>query len=201
MNKLNFAMFVIGAAIGSVTAWLYLKKHYEKITQEEIDSVKAAFADRKPVLNLTKEKGEQDDNHNKADFTKLKPDLIKYAAKLQEEGYTNYTEHSNKNINEEKDKPMTDRPYVISPDEFGEYDDNYELISLTYYSDGILTDEDDEIVDNIGDTVGEDFADHFNEYEEDAIYIRNNRLKRDYEILKDNRSFKEVIGMNYYQEE
>ena len=190
MNKLNFAMFVIGAAIGSVTTWLYLKKHYEKITQEEIDSVKAAFADRKPVLNLTKEKDEQDDNQNKADFAKLKPDLIKYAAKLQEEGYTNYTEHSNKNINEEKDKPMTDKPYVISPDEYGEYEDDdessYDLISLSYYSDGVLADDDDDVIENTDDIVGKDFADHFGEYEEVSVYIRNDRLKCDYEILKIN---------------
>lgn len=197
MSKLNFAMFMAGATVGSVATWLYLKKHYEQIAQEEIDSVKAVFAERKPDFfekNDDKKLDEQAENQHKADIAKLKPDLVEYAAKLQEEGYTNYTEHSKKSVNEEKDKPMIeDEPYVISPDEFGE-SDNYTQINLTYYSDGTLADDEDEVMEDIEGTVGEDFADHFGDYEDDSVHIRNDRLRCEYEICKDNRSYDEVVG-------
>lgn len=55
MSKTSFAMFLAGATVGSAAAWLCLKRYYEQIAQEEIDSVKAAFAERKPVnTNITK---------------------------------------------------------------------------------------------------------------------------------------------------
>lgn len=186
MSKLNFAMFMAGATVGSVATWLYLKKHYEQIAQEEIDSVKAVFAERKNVEYTSKP--------DTADIAKLKPDLVDYAAKLQKEGYVNYTEYSAKNNDgEEKENSMPDEPYVISPEEFGE-SDNYEQINLTYYADGVLADDNDEVMDDIESTVGEDFADHFGDYEDDSVHIRNDRLRCDYEILKDNRTYDEVAG-------
>lgn len=198
MNKTNFAMFLAGATVGAATAWVCLRKRYEQIAQEEIDSVKAAFAEKKPVFTNENRIDEQVENQHKADIAKLKPDLVDYAAKLQEEGYVNYTEHSKKNTEEKKEDPMLDTPYVISPDEFGATD-NYAQISLVYYDgDEVLADEEDEIVEDIAGTVGEDFAEHFGEYEDDSVFVRNDRLRCDYEISKDNRSYADVTGDSAY---
>lgn len=198
MSKTCFVMFVVGAAAGSAATWLYAKKYYERIAQEEIDSVKAVFSEHKPDT-VVKNNNVQEENQHKADIAKLKPDLVNYAAKLQEEGYTNYTKHSEKII-EEKDVPMPNKPYIISPEEFGE-SGNYTQISLTYYSDGVLADDEDEIIEDIDDTVGEDFVDHFGDYEDDSVFVRNDRLRCDYEILKDNRSYHDVAGISLGQED
>lgn len=193
MNETGFVMFLVGATAGSVATWLCLKRYYERITQEEIDSVKAAFVERKPAITNIAKSEKQEENQHKVDISNLKPDLVNYKAKLQEEGYTNYTEHSKKNTEEKKDEP-----YVISPDDYGE-DDNYTQISLVYYAgDGVLTDDEDEIIEYIRDTVGEDFAEHFGEYEDDSVFIRNDLLRCDYEILRDNRSYADVAeGSNH----
>lgn len=185
MSKINFAMFMAGLTIGSAATWLCLKKRYEQIAQEEIDSVKAVFAEKKPETVIRKEENENLDKDNKikADQAKLKPDLI---------NYTNYASTNNKNAKEEKVN-MVEKPYIISPEEFGDFDE-YTKLSLTYYSDGVLADENDEIVDDIDETVGADFADHFGEYEDDSVFVRNDRLKCDYEILRDNRSYSDVTG-------
>lgn len=195
MSKINFAMFLAGATIGAAGAWFYCKRYYEQIAQEEIDSVKAAFAERKPdaLKNAKNFEDSTDDNKQKANMAKLKPDLVDYAAKLQAEGYTNYSAHSEKNNNEEAET-VADKPHVISPDEYGDCD--YTTISLTYYSDGVLADDEDEIVENIEDTVGADFAEHFGDYEMDSVHIRNDRRKCDYEICKDNRSYSAVTGID-----
>ena len=42
-------LFIAGAGIGSVCTWQLLKRKYELIAQEEIDSVKAAYAERESV--------------------------------------------------------------------------------------------------------------------------------------------------------
>ncbi len=194
MSKINFAMFMTGLTLGATSTWFCVKKRYEQIAQEEIDSVKATFAERKPDICHNKlEKATNDANKEKADRAKLKPDLIDYATKLVEEGYTNYAATANKAAKEET-IDMVERPYIISPDKFGEFED-YVQISLTYYSDGILADDADEIVDNVADTVGSDFASHFGDYEDDSVFVRNDRLKCDYEISRDNRAYPVVTGM------
>ena len=196
MNKINFAMFLAGATVGAVGSWFYCKRYYEQIAQEEIDSVKAVFAERKPdaLKNAKNFEDSTDDNKQKANMAKLKPDLVDYAAKLQAERYTNYSAHSEKNNNEEAET-VVDKPHVISPDEYADCD--YTIINLTYYSDGVLADDEDEIVENVEDTVGADFAEHFGDYEMDSVHIRNDRRKCDYEICKDNRSYSAVTGIDH----
>ena len=156
MNKtINFMMFIVGAAIGSIVTWRYVEKKYEQIAQEEIDSVKEVFAKREPEITETK-----DVISEKAFNAKEKPNIVEYAAKLREQGYTNYAdvepETDKEEVNEES--MDIDIPYVIPPEEFGEFDD-YEKIGLTYYADQVLTDEDDELVEDIEDTVGFDSLD------------------------------------------
>ena len=76
-----------------------------------------------------------------------------------------------------------DKPYVIPPEEFGEME-GYVQSSLTYYADRVLTDEDDNVIDDVDGIVGADFYKHFGEYEEDSVFVRNDGKKHDYEILK-----------------
>ena len=67
------------------------------------------------------------------------------------------------------------------------------VLSLTYdEGDGFLADDMDELVDDIEDVVGFESLNHFGEYEEDAVHVRNDRLKADYEILVDTGNYNEV---------
>lgn len=193
-NKLaNFMMFVLGAAIGSAATFQCIKKKYEQIAQDEIDSVKEAFSKREIETN---EPDNTPQARVKAEPTKEKPNITEYAAKLHEEGYTNYSNVKpvidSTNEEEEKEPMIQDRPYVISPDDFGEFED-YEKISLTYYSDNILADDNDELVEDIEDVVGFESLNTFGDYEDDSTFVRNNKLKCDYEILLDQRKFSDVI--------
>lgn len=198
-KRLYLAMFVAGAMIGSATTWYFVKKKYEKIAQEEIDSVKEVFAKKdfgSQVKEMTKAgeeiaKGFNDGIRQAAEQAKDKPDLERYAAMIQKYGGT---------VSEEKEAPMKEKfPYVIPPEEFGEFED-YERISLTYYADGVLADDNNEIVDDVEDIVG-DALDHFGEYEDDSVFVRCDERKCDYEILLDQRTFSEVTDSNPHQVE
>lgn len=188
MNKtINFMMFVLGVAVGSVVTWRYVEKKYEQIAQDEIDSVKEVFSKREAEFT------EDTEVRIKADNAKEKPNIIEYAARLREQGYTNYSDMVDEKPEEVKEEPMSvDKPYVIAPEEFGELDD-YETISLTYYADQILADDNDVIVDDVEDVVGFDSLNSFGEYEDDSVFVRNDRLKCDYEILLDQRKYSSVI--------
>lgn len=188
MNKtINFMMFVLGVAVGSVVTWRYVEKKYEQIAQDEIDSVKEVFSKREAEFT------ENTEARIKADNAKEKPRVIEYAARLSEHGYTNYSDLVDEKPEEVKEEPMSvDKPYVIAPEEFGDLDD-YETISLTYYADQILADDNDVIVDDVEDVVGFDSLNSFGEYEDDSVFVRNDRLKCDYEILLDKRKYSNVI--------
>lgn len=98
----------------------------------------------------------------------------------------------NSGYSENKGGDDMKKPYVISPDEFGEID-NYEEISMTYYSDGVLADDNDNIVNDVEDIIGTESLTHFGEYEDDSVFVRNDCLKCDYEILLDSRKYSDVL--------
>lgn len=174
--------FAMGAAVGSLTAWIIAKRYYEQIAQEEIDSVKEVFSKKK----IPSYEGPNDSDEaaamEAAQRNHDKPSVMEYAEKLRGMGYTDYSTQKK----EEKEEPALvkgDRPYVIPPLEFGEYED-YAQISLKYYADCVVADDQDEIVENIEETIGVESLTHFGEYEEDAVYVRNDARKCDYEILR-----------------
>lgn len=183
-----FLAFIVGAGIGSICTWKLLKRKYELIAQEEIDSVKAAYATREIGKGFVE--GFRDGLKVAEDRTQKDEDDVdfkKYASIIQKEGYTDYS----RSVEEKKGEAFVEKPYVISPEEFGEFEE-YEKISLTYYADKVLADENDEEVDDVDEIVGEESLNHFGEYEDDSVFVRNDRLKCDYEILLDQRNYSDV---------
>lgn len=178
--------FAIGAFVGGITVWRFAEEKYRRIADEEIRSVKETYSKRessakredKPILSETDGEPEKD--------------MKDYTSRLQNVGYLPKDDNDEKNENDQ-----VEVPYVISPSEFGEYD-GYEQISLTYYSDGVLTDENYEIVESADEIVGQNFYKHFGEYEDDSVFIRNDRLRCDYEILQDPRPYSEIVNSRPY---
>ncbi len=185
MNRLsNTLIFLSGCAVGVITTQQYFKNKYEQQYQEDKESVVQAFSAEQAT----------EEQLVAAEAAKNKPELQEYAAKLKENGYTNYSSIGDSKPvvkPEEDDEYIVDKPYVISPEDFGEFD-YYNQISLTYYSDGVLT-EGDDVIEDVDDIVGEESLSHFGEYEEDSVHVRNDRLKCDYEILWDNRNHSDVV--------
>lgn len=189
MNKLSYLLaFAAGALIGSAATWYFVKDKYEKLAQEEIDSVKETF----------KKSYEDQEIKHEEEIHKVEN---KYYNSLVQD--YNYEKKSRPETileeDEEEEVRKMDEPYVIKPYEFGDYID-YEQISLLYFADGVLADEDTlDVIDDVEETVGEYFADHFGEYEEDSVYVRNDAKRCEYEILKDERQYKDVASKKYGQ--
>ena len=186
MSKVTgFAMFAVGAAIGSLVTWKLVKTKYERIAQAEINSVKETFAKRKPMMDTPKPVNTQEQvGNSQSDFEKYTSLAKSY----------NYADEEDEEDEEEEGEPdMSDGPQVISPDEFAQ-NDSYDIVSLNYYADGVLTDDWDNIIEDPEETVGADIEKHFGEYEEDTVYVINDEHGAYYEICRDLRNYSDVVG-------
>ena len=75
------------------------------------------------------------------------------------------------------------KPIVVDSVEFGQ-DFDYDEITLRYYEkQGMLTDDWDEPIENIEDTVGNEAMEKLRKGDSDAVYVKNDRLKAYYEIV------------------
>lgn len=183
-------IFSSGVAIGVAASWKFFETKYKKISQEEIDSVKKVFSLNKENNECTFEpdRNPENDESKENKFALTEEEADEYAKFIKDLGYTD----------EEKGvENMHKRPYILSPDEFGELA-NYDTESLTYYADGILTDESNNPIEDVEAIIVEDFADHFGEYEDDSVFVRNDDRKTDYEILRDERNFSDVNNSRTY---
>lgn len=193
----NFFILAVGAAIGSAVTWYIVKTKYEQIANEEIESVKEAFRHK----NTEPETGSSVDQKDEHATDPKSEEVDSYCTMLNTLHYTNESK-ATKNDEEKGTEEMTEKnsgPYVITPDEFGNIEE-YDAISLNYYADGVLADDWDEIIDDIDDVVGEDSLNHFGEYEEDSVFVRNDDRCTDYEILRDLRNYWDVVGKNEDQD-
>lgn len=183
LNK--FVMFTAGAAIGSTVTWYILRSRYDRIIQEEIDSVRESFSmlNRKGSEEADDAPDEYYDREEEEEIQELKhyKDII---------GSSDYTGDVEEN---DMDEEYPSRiPEIIEPEEYGEKE-GYQAVSMTYYEENkVLVDETyNQVVEDIEGTVGADFATHFGEYEDDSVHVRNHYLETDFEILKVERAYSE----------
>lgn len=180
-------IFAVGALVGSAVTWKYFKTKYERIANEEIESVRSYYKSKNTPEGAA-ETSEEPEAGLKEKIAARKKERIaeRDTAKdiCEKEGY------AIDNAEEGDDEEM-DKPYVIPPEEFG---DDYKTESLNYYTDGVLADDSGNIIENVGGIVVEDFAEHFGEYEDDSVFVRNDLLETDYEILMEYRTYAEVFG-------
>lgn len=201
LNKIF--IFITGAALGSVVTWKVLQKRYNERINEEMTEFKKAQRDESMEkleqmhADLVEKKEEVEAHEATLKVDENGPALTKpienwettskhYRGILENEGYS------------DDDGPA---PYVIPPEEFGNDADEYDLISLNYYEDGVLADDWGDVIEDVDRVVGKESLTHFGEYEDDSVYVRNDRLKCEYEILLRVGKFEDRIKANSSGEE
>jgi hypothetical protein len=177
-NKIQIlAAFVFGAGAAFLTTWQTFKKKYERRTREEIDSVKETFEKRYGTCNM----------RNPDEPKKTREEYEEQAKQ-----YTSYTKNEPAQTAKIIEETAQEKPYLIAAEEFGETD--FETLTFTYYADKILTDDDNEPVRDVDSVVGFDSLAELDRAGEDMIYVRNPRLRCDYEILAVEETYLETVG-------
>ena len=187
----NVLIFLAGAGVGAGATWYFVKKHYEKVADEEINDVVTRFKAYRDQLEEM-HKGVPDENPNP-----------NYEGNSRRNNVVNMEKPVHSDSEEELSNGIIDNPtgnnegvapYIISEEEFGELEDYDQKTLFWYYRDNILaTDEDLEVEDKfttIGDALEEFKKDKYLE----RVLVRNDQDETDYEILISEKHFYEVTG-------
>lgn len=179
-------IFAAGAAIGSFATYKVLKRKYEEQMNTEIDSIREMYGRHfKEKEETAQEETHEEEVPEKEPAPSLH-EIKEYLDKART--YLGTPEPKKEEVYTIVNKK---EPYIIEPGEFGE-EDGYNAISLTYYADGIITDEWDNVIEDPDSMIGPDALDHFGEYEDDSVFVRNEDLKSDFEILADVRRWADI---------
>ena len=197
--------FLFGVVIGSVLTYHGLKNKVEAEMDEEVNKLKEFYKDQ---LEKT-----QMEYFEKEEYLKSKVAVAEdkgsivskviNTKKVEEYEHRHNEKTNNVVSNDISEEPTSgafeifednivarDKPFVIEEDRVGEYI-SYDLISLIYFSDGVLTDDWEKPVENPDETVGTEYVGYF-ESGEDVVYVRNDKLKCEFEITRDLRTYEEV---------
>lgn len=184
----NAFFFLAGTIFGFSLGWMLARS----INEKEIESVKESFS------NLEKRRAEREkEAMEAAEAARNKPDLREYHDLIKKYGDLQEPEDEQKNLSQalEEAKSKFRPPYQISEEDFGT-ELGYSTISCTYYADGILTDETDRPMEDADEYIGVENLVPLENREEMVIYVRNERLKIDYEISFDYRDYSDVLKSN-----
>ena len=117
------------------------------------------------------------------------PDEIKSS---QEDDEYHNCEDTPNNVNRYE---VSSPPYVIDIELFSEERDDHDKCTIYYYEDDdTLTDENEEIIQDVYSTVGDAlgcFGERSNDPE--VVYVRNERLSIDYEVIRLSKSYSETV--------
>ena len=156
----------LGFVAGASVAYLYLKNQMPEEVTEFV-----------PVKNERWEEATEDGKDEEKE-----EDLKKANAIIAKNSYSQYYDEKVETKRDELEQASRSKPYIISPGEVGDIP-GYDKFTLKYYRDGVLLDDANEPLDDATSIVGDRFMTHFGEYEEDTVYVRNDRTQADYEIL------------------
>ena len=195
MDGKSVIIFAAGAALGGLATWVVTKSHYEKVCQQEIERRwKKISGNSSHTVKVTVEEDPvAEEMHDRNE------DLVRKTATYMNMA-RDYTSCYGKkdDIFEaeavEREYPTENRfrpPYEIEAEEAG-YGES--LNTVTYYTkDEVLADDITSEALSIADTIGVEGLKLRLESNEEAIYIRNEKIGLDYEVLIKDGSYEEEM--------
>lgn len=211
MNKniIVLAAFAFGFGAGYIIASKKLEAHYAEVSQEEIDDVVSYYKEKlsngvdaaaeqpAKLVEVPKpsymSKSSLDDNP----YEKAKRNYNLVGTDNDEVEYE-YTINPPIEVSEDEGTINPPPIRVIDDIQFNEEYNNHDKISLYYYrEDDILCEENEELIDDIEGTIGYDAMNLLGT--ETNVWVRNENLAIDYEIIALNKSYSEdVLGLDMH---
>lgn len=183
--------FILGSAVGSWVTYLIMRKKTDAEKAEEFRLMKEHYeslygTEQKPKRVYVKS-AKSDTEEKKDDIVVLGSAEAQKRSKDAKSDYTSY----NKSGKEER------MISLITSERFANEEPEYEKITLSYYEkDGILADTYGDTVD-IESSIGDKGIEYFELLHQDVIYVRNSRLKIDYEIVLEHMAYSELYETGF----
>jgi len=223
MNKqllISFAIFATGACVGFLIGKKVCEEKYAQLAQEEIDSVKEFLKVKHEAIAKDISAGLSEGIKDGQKIQRMGSGMTRSSldgtytdqysqAKAQygiaSPGRDNefrdaagMTE-ADMNIDpsavyHERDLSDVDRsaPYLIDDREYTDEFEHHDKITLYYYRvDDVLCEENEEIIDEVEETVGFDALSKLEM--QTSVWVRNEPISTDYEIISLNKSYAETV--------
>lgn len=178
-------IFAAGLAVGAVAGAVIVKNKVLADAKAEIEEVRDYYRSQRGEVK--REEVEEVKEMVEETIDRVQ-DMIKENNSKKE--YVNYNKLVN-NYNPSKNVVEYDDPFVIDPSEFGENDD-YDTMTLTYFADGVLVDDVDDVIEEPDIVVGLENLKVFEEFGATSVYVRNDIYKTDYEIIRDDWNYSDL---------
>ena len=170
----GFFIFAAGVVAGAVAGAYLVKDKVMADAKQEIEEVREYYKSKK--------ESKKEETVEEQPVEEVKEEK-EYKTIVENSGYVNY----NKPEQVTQHSVLEDEPYSIDPEEFGDKEEEgWDTMTLTYFADGVLTDDTDEVVEQPEVVVGLDNLKIFEEFPDaTCVYVRNETWRTDFEILKD----------------
>lgn len=205
--------FLVGGAVGTSLTFYISKKYFEKKKEVELNAYKEFYEGKLEKVEAcdTAPDEEPTESYSSTDHDVIEPtditeeaEAIRDAAKYLEKSAIEEENKINKKRNKKKEKV---KPYLITPEAYNGDDEmqfrhDYQHLTLDYYEgDDILCESStNEVFGNTGRWLGYTWKNHFGDedygYDDNSIFIRNDEIHVDYEIVRDEGYYSEqVLGI------
>lgn len=170
----GFFIFAAGVVAGAVAGAYLVKDKVMADAKQEIEEVREYYKSKK--------ESKKEETVEEQPVEEVKEEK-EYEEIVVNSGYVNY----NKPEQIVQHSVLEDEPYSIDPEEFGDKEEEgWDTMTLTYFADGVLIDDTDEIVEQPDVVVGLDNLKIFEEFPDaTCVYVRNETWRTDFEILRD----------------
>lgn len=178
-------IFAAGLAVGAVAGALVVKNKVLADAKAEIEEVRDYYRSQRGEVK-------QEEVEEVKEMVEETIDRVQDMIKEHD----NKKEHINynklvQNYNPSKNVVEYDDPFVIDPSEFGE-NPEYDTETLTYFADGVLVDDVDDVIEEPDIVVGLENLKIFEEFGATTVYVRNDIYKTDYEIIRDDWNYSDL---------
>ena len=180
-------IFAAGLAIGAVAGACVIKNKVLADAKEEIEEVREYYRSKSveatdEVVEEVKEVVEE--------VKEVKEVVQEIKNGSDKRTYVNYNKLAS-TYKPQEEPTRFDDPFIIDPSEFGE-DPEYDTMTLTYFADGVLVDDVDEVIEEPDIVVGLENLKVFEEFGASSIYVRNDIYKTDYEVIRDDWNYSDI---------
>lgn len=214
----NLFVFSVGAITGAFAMYVYSKKHYESYVSSEIAAYIEYQNAKESIEHAEKEASKNDIIEDSLDeygavvrTYSLKDTKKDIGSTMRDRGlvpmgdesdlfptYEWPDEEEHPEEDEAFEEPIQDLDttdkniFVIDSSEYFESEEPYEKMTLTYYiADRTLCDERDIIIPNLQEIIGDTLQTPYTD--ENVVYVRNERISSDFEIIISNGSYVETV--------
>ena len=199
MNKLlPIATFIGGALVGAIVGWSAHKKKYEDQLEAETESIRKTY--EKKYVKISKvDLPKVDDT---VDMTEEEfKDYVNKRAEARKEYHKITAQYQPEGEVVTPDMTLEERaaaqPELIYAQDYGTEQDTgetYDCVELMWFKDERLATEAEMELLDVATTIGWDAIAQFDKTGLNTIYVRNHRLKIDYEVFKYDDTYEELLA-------